>query len=88
MPHVGWNNLLAIREHPVFDSVKRHVDYYFVHSYHCVVTDPSTVVARCDYGGEFVAAVGRENVVGTQFHPEKSQAAGLRLIANFLAWAP
>ncbi len=86
VPHVGWNNLLNIKEHPLFDGVKRHVDYYFVHSYHCVATDPDTVLAYCDYGGEFVAAVGRGNVVGTQFHPEKSQPVGLRLLENFAQW--
>lgn len=86
VPHVGWNSLVDMKDHPVLDGIKRHVDYYFVHSYHCVATDANTVLARCDYGGEFVAAVARNNVIGTQFHPEKSQPVGLRLMEKFAQW--
>ena len=86
VPHVGWNNLIPARDHALLRGVKQHVDYYFVHSYHCVPRDESAVIARCDYGGEFVAVAGRDNVVGTQFHPEKSQPSGLRLLENFLEW--
>jgi glutamine amidotransferase len=88
VPHVGWNSLEHVREHPLFSGVKHHVDFYFVHSYHCLPSDPADVVARCDYGGAFVAAVARANVAGTQFHPEKSQPSGLGILENFAAWDP
>jgi glutamine amidotransferase len=64
------------------------VDFYFVHSYQCVPSDVSTIVATCDYGGEFVAVVGRGNVAGMQFHPEKSQPSGMRILENFADWTP
>lgn len=86
VPHVGWNNLIPARPHPLLAGVKPHVDLYFVHSYHCVASDPAHVVARCDYGGEFVAVTARGNVVGMQFHPEKSQPSGLRILENFAIW--
>ena len=86
VPHVGWNQLIHVREQPLFEGVKHHVDLYFVHSYHCVVEDPADVVARCDYGGEFVASVARGMVAGMQFHPEKSQPVGLRILENFANW--
>lgn len=95
IPHMGWNDISVTRSHPVLaglenseaaDGVDPHC--YFVHSYHFVPRDPAHILARVDYGGPLTAAVGRDNMVGVQFHPEKSQAAGLRLIANFLAWAP
>lgn len=86
VPHVGWNNLRREREHPLFEGVKPHVDLYFVHSYQCVVENSGDVLAKCDYGGEFVAAIARENVAGVQFHPEKSQPSGLRILENFAAW--
>ena len=86
LPHVGWNNLIHVRTHPLFEGVKHHVDLYFVHSYHCVPNDPDDVIARCDHGGEFVSSVGRGNVAGMQFHPEKSQPVGSRILKNFAAW--
>jgi glutamine amidotransferase len=86
VPHVGWNGLSYSRRHPIFRGVKQHVDFYFVHSFKCVPTLEDTVLARCDYGGEFVAAVGQRNVVGVQFHPEKSQDAGLKLLEQFTEW--
>ena len=90
IPHMGWNDLSVVRPHPVFAGLGDEVDphCYFVHGYQLIPTDPAHVLARVDYGGTLTAAVGRDNMVGVQFHPEKSQAAGLRLISNFLSWAP
>jgi glutamine amidotransferase len=88
VPHMGWNDLVIDRPHPVLDGIATGDHAYFVHSYHMRVRDPADRLAHCDYGGEITAIVGRGTMVGTQFHPEKSQAAGLRLIANFLAWRP
>lgn len=89
VPHMGWNELaLKGGSHPVFAGLAPGVHAYFVHSYQFRSTDPATVLAEVDYGGPVTAAVGRDNMVGTQFHPEKSQAIGLALIANFLAWRP
>ncbi len=88
IPHMGWNELVLHRAHPVFDSVPGGTHVYFVHSYEFRPADRVDLVATADYGGPVVAAVGRDNMIGTQFHPEKSQAAGLRLISNFLRWRP
>ena len=88
IPHMGWNDLMLRRAHPVFDGVGSGAHAYFVHSYQFACTDPADVLAVVDYGGDVVAAVARDNLVGLQFHPEKSQATGLRLVANFLRWRP
>jgi glutamine amidotransferase len=88
VPHMGWNELQLSRSHPVFDGLVTGSHFYFVHSYHLAVEDPADLLATCDYGGPVTAAVARANMVGTQFHPEKSQALGLKLLANFLAWKP
>ena len=88
VPHMGWNDLVVDHPHPVLDGIATGEHAYFVHSYHMRVRDLSQRLAHCDYGGEITAIVGRDTMVGTQFHPEKSQAAGLRLIANFLHWTP
>jgi imidazole glycerol-phosphate synthase subunit HisH len=88
VPHMGWNDLVVERAHPVLEGLTTGDHAYFVHSYHFRVDDPAHRLAFCDYGGEITAIVGRDNILGTQFHPEKSQAAGLRLIGNFLRWAP
>ena len=88
VPHMGWNDLVVEQSHPVLEGVKTGDHAYFVHSYQFHVSDPQTRLAHCDYGGDITAIVGRDNIIGTQFHPEKSQAPGLRLIANFLKWAP
>jgi glutamine amidotransferase len=88
VPHMGWNDLVIDRAHPVLAGLTTGDHAYFVHSYHFRVTDPAHLLAHCDYGGPVTAIVGRDTIVGTQFHPEKSQALGLRLIANFLTWAP
>ncbi|WP_209425455.1 imidazole glycerol phosphate synthase subunit HisH [Pararhodobacter sp. SW119] len=88
VPHMGWNDLVVDRAHPVLDGLETGDHAYFVHSYQFHVTDPAHLLAHVDYGGPVTAIVGRDNILGTQFHPEKSQAAGLRLIANFLRWDP
>lgn len=88
IPHMGWNDLVIDRPHPVLDGVETGHHAYFVHSFQFRVADPAHLLAHCDYGGKVTAVVGRDNIVGTQFHPEKSQATGLRIIANFLRWSP
>jgi glutamine amidotransferase len=88
IPHMGWNELVLERSHPVFDGVAEGSHTYFVHSFHFAVADPADLIATADYAQPLTAAVSRDNMVGTQFHPEKSQAAGLRLISNFLRWRP
>lgn len=88
VPHMGWNDLIVERPHPVLDGIATGDHAYFVHSYHFRVADPAHRLAFCDYAGDITAIVGRDNILGTQFHPEKSQAAGLRLIGNFLRWTP
>jgi len=88
IPHMGWNDLRLCGEHALFDGVSEGAHAYFVHSFHFVPENADDVWAEVDYGGPVTAAVGRDNLFGTQFHPEKSQALGLRIIANFLAWKP
>lgn len=88
VPHMGWNDLVIERPHPVLDGISSGDHAYFVHSFHMEVGDPAQRLARCEHGGPITAVVAEGNRVGAQFHPEKSQTAGLRLIANFLAWAP
>mgnify|MGYP001427534356 CR=1 FL=1 len=88
IPHMGWNELSKLRPHPVLAGIGSGAHAYFVHSFQLQASRPDTVLATTDYGGAVTAVVGRDNLVGTQFHPEKSQATGLRLIANFLRWKP
>jgi len=89
VPHMGWNALeIVATGHPVLAGLTQDTHVYFVHSYHFRTEDPNHVLARVNYGGPVAAAVGRDNLFGTQFHPEKSQAAGLTLIGNFLRWRP
>jgi glutamine amidotransferase len=88
VPHMGWNDLVIDRPHPVLDGIASGDHAYFVHSYQFRVSDPAHLLAHADYAGPVTAIVGRDTMVGTQFHPEKSQATGLRLIANFLRWRP
>jgi imidazole glycerol-phosphate synthase subunit HisH len=91
IPHMGWNTLEARRPHPVLDGIAvgpQGLHAYFVHSFHLNAAERSDLVAEADYGGPVTAIVGRDTMVGTQFHPEKSQRLGLRLIANFLKWKP
>ncbi len=91
IPQIGWNTIHVKHSHPLFEGIRTGeggLHAYFVHSYHIVAKHSGDVLAECDYGGPVTAAVARGNVVGTQFHPEKSQALGLALIANFLNWKP
>lgn len=88
VPHMGWNDLVIDHPHPVLDGIATGDHAYFVHGWQFRVADPAHRLAHVDYGGAVTAVVGRDNIVGTQFHPEKSQAIGLRLIANFLHWTP
>lgn len=91
IPHMGWNTLRILNDHPLLTGIKTGPDglhAYFVHSFHLVTPDRAALVAETDYGGPVTAMVARDNLAGTQFHPEKSQALGLRLIANFLKWQP
>lgn len=91
IPHMGWNTINVSRPHALLDGIATGPDglhAYFVHSYHLVTRDRSELVAETDYGGPITAIVGRDNIAGTQFHPEKSQALGLALIRNFLFWTP
>ena len=89
IPHMGWNELEVRQpDHPVLNGLNQGAHAYFVHSYHFAAAEPAHVLAAADYGGPITAMVGRDNLVGTQFHPEKSQAAGLCLLANFLKWRP
>ena len=88
IPHMGWNDLTLRGEHPLLAGLGCAPHMYFVHSYHLAAADDAHVLATVDYTGPVTAVVGRDNLVGTQFHPEKSQAMGLRLIENFLNWNP
>lgn len=88
IPHMGWNAVTVEHDHPIFDGLMDGVHCYFVHSYQFQVAEPELRLASADYGGPLTAAVGRENVVGTQFHPEKSQQVGLRVLRNFVGWRP
>jgi glutamine amidotransferase len=88
IPHMGWNQLQLRKSHPVLDGIAPGAHAYFVHSYGFACTDPHHVLATVEYGGPVTAAIGRDNLVGTQFHPEKSQETGLRLLTNFLNWRP
>ncbi|WP_170340265.1 imidazole glycerol phosphate synthase subunit HisH [Ruegeria arenilitoris] len=88
VPHMGWNDLVIESEHPVFNGVTSGDHVYFVHSYHFRVADPAQRLAHVDYGGPVTAVIGRDTMIGMQFHPEKSQDVGLRMIGNFLTWAP
>jgi glutamine amidotransferase len=86
IPHVGWNSVDVCGSHPVFKDVRTGVDFYFVHSFHLKPANDEAVLGVTDCGEKFVSVVARENVVGFQFHPEKSQANGLRLLDNFCGW--
>ncbi|GHC61517.1 imidazole glycerol phosphate synthase subunit HisH [Neogemmobacter tilapiae] len=88
VPHMGWNDLVIDQPHPVLEGLQTGDHAYFVHSYAMQVADKAHLLAHVDYAGPVTAIIGRDNMVGTQFHPEKSQATGLRLIGNFLRWKP
>ncbi|HUC70718.1 MAG TPA: imidazole glycerol phosphate synthase subunit HisH [Stellaceae bacterium] len=88
VPHMGWNELTERRAHPLLAGIEAGAHAYFVHSYHLRPGNDADLVAVTEYGGPLAAIVGHDNLAGTQFHPEKSQEAGLRLIGNFLRWRP
>jgi glutamine amidotransferase len=91
IPHMGWNTLNRRREHPLLEGItvgSEGLHAYFVHSYHLLTSESDDLIADADYGGPVTAIVGHDTAIGTQFHPEKSQRLGLRLIANFLKWKP
>lgn len=86
IPHMGWNRVRQCAPHPLWDGVDDEARFYFVHSYYVVPEAQEIVLADCEYGGRFAAVIGQDNVFATQFHPEKSQQAGLKLLGNFLSW--
>ena len=88
IPHMGWNEIEPSASHPLLAGFEAGTHAYFVHSYHFRLDDDADLVAVTDYGGPLAAIIGHDNLVGTQFHPEKSQEAGLRVIGNFLRWRP
>ena len=87
IPHMGWNQVRQERGHPLWDGIAQDARFYFVHSYYAEASDPASVAGTTDYGGRFTSAAARENIFAVQFHPEKSQQAGLRLMQNFVAWS-
>ncbi|MFV2034525.1 MAG: imidazole glycerol phosphate synthase subunit HisH [Halocynthiibacter sp.] len=88
VPHMGWNDLILDRSHPVVAGVRSGQHAYFVHSFQFRVQNAADLLAHADYGGQITAIIARDNMIGMQFHPEKSQHLGLRMIANFLNWSP
>lgn len=88
VPHMGWNTLRVQHRHPLLAGLGADDHAYFLHSFHLRASDKDTLLADTDYGGDVTAVVGRDNLVGVQFHPEKSQRVGLHLLANFLQWRP
>ncbi|GAB5433101.1 imidazole glycerol phosphate synthase subunit HisH [Rhodobacteraceae bacterium R_SAG7] len=88
VPHMGWNDLVINHPHPVFDGISTGDHCYFVHSYHFRVANPNERLAHVDYAGDVTAVIGRDTMLGMQFHPEKSQHVGLKMIGNFLTWNP
>ena len=88
VPQMGWNRVRQTRAHPLWDGVEDGAYFYFVHSYYAAPENPADTIGEADYGGMYTCAVARDNLVATQFHPEKSAAAGLRLYRNFIHWKP
>ena len=88
IPHMGWNELKVLTRHPLLKGIENGAHAYFVHSFELKPALPEDLIATTDYGGPLTAMVGNENIAGTQFHPEKSQATGLKLLENFLGWRP
>jgi glutamine amidotransferase len=88
IPHMGWNQIDLVQSHPLFAGLDADANAYFVHSFEMRPATPSHLLATTSYGGKVTAAIGRDNIVGTQFHPEKSQAVGLEILGNFLNWKP
>ena len=88
IPHMGWNELKFEQDHALLKGIEPGAHAYFVHSYQFKPVLPEDLIATTDYGGPLTAIIGNENIAGTQFHPEKSQATGLKLLENFLTWRP
>lgn len=89
IPHIGWNDICPQKDHFLFRKLqKNHLTFYFVHSYHIVCNQPQDILATCDYGIVFTAAIAHDNILATQFHPEKSQDNGIQILKNFLSWNP
>lgn len=88
VPQMGWNRVRQTRAHPLWDGVEDGAYFYFVHSYYAVPGEAADIIGETDYGGPYCCAVARDNIVATQFHPEKSAATGLRLYRNFIHWNP
>ncbi len=88
VPHMGWNDLVIDQPHALLEGIESGQHVYFVHSYHFQVANPAERLAHVDYAGDITAIIGRDTMVGMQFHPEKSQGIGLRMIGNFLNWKP
>jgi glutamine amidotransferase len=88
IPHMGWNEVFQARPHPLWSGIPDRSRFYFVHSYYPQPADPSMTAGTCAYGGSFTCAVARDNIFAVQFHPEKSQNSGLRLLSNFVQWRP
>jgi imidazole glycerol-phosphate synthase subunit HisH len=88
IPHMGWNEIELVQNHPLFAGLDANADAYFVHSFEMKPANAAHLLATTSYGGAVTAAIGRDNIVGTQFHPEKSQAVGLKILGNFLNWTP
>ena len=88
VPQMGWNRVHQLQSHPIWDGIAEDAYFYFVHSYYVQPIDPQDAIGETDYGAPFCCAVARENIVATQFHPEKSATAGLRLYQNFVHWNP
>jgi glutamine amidotransferase len=88
IPHMGWNELVIAQKHPLLKGIAPGAHAYFVHSFQLKPALPEDLIATTDYGGPLTAMVANENIAGTQFHPEKSQATGLKLLENFLGWRP
>ncbi|MEZ5508110.1 MAG: imidazole glycerol phosphate synthase subunit HisH [Gammaproteobacteria bacterium] len=86
VPHMGWNQVQHTRAHPLWQGIPDNARFYFVHSYYITLDDASLLTGRCEYGVPFAAALGKDNVFAVQFHPEKSQNAGLKLLQNFMEW--
>ena len=85
LPHIGWNDTLFLTRRPLFEGLREPACFYYVNSYSCVCREPAHLLAEYEYGGRYAAVIGRDNVFGVQFHPEKSHRDGLKLLGNFLA---
>jgi len=86
LPHVGWNSVNFMKDHPIFEGLKNNLDFYFVHSYHFISDDEEDKYASTVHGNEFTSVVAKDNIIGVQFHPEKSQNNGLKMLENFCSW--